>query len=283
MKDLAQGQPKIFGDVSKGTQYTLSISLEKDQWYTLSVQGEFEENEFIGVWLGTDKYIGCLLDNKITFKPKQNYTDVTITLKSLSGGGTIHTITLVKDIVEWPWTPAPEDLTKINTIDHNSYLVENNTIHTLKLYNRALTDEEIMRNYRATHFLLEPKTFTSTNYYNFYDLNRVEINTLATKDLIEILIGKFNIDPINIDRDMTSIEFAESLNRIERNINTLKNNFYRPSIWTEPKTYWHYNDPFDFEDANRLENNLLHLFDLAKGNIDKIPYCGMYTCGGELI
>ena len=111
LRDLAQGQPKIFGDVSKGTQYTLSITLEKDQWYTLSVQGEFEENEFIGVWLGTDKYIGCLLDNKITFKPEQNYTDVTITLKSLSGEGTIHTITLVKDIVEWPWTPAPEDYT----------------------------------------------------------------------------------------------------------------------------------------------------------------------------
>jgi|GEM_PF-5128873 len=36
-----------------------------------------------------------------------------------------------------------------STIDHNSYLVEENTIQSLRIYNRALTDEEILQNYQA--------------------------------------------------------------------------------------------------------------------------------------
>lgn len=157
-------------------------------------------------------------------------------------------------------------------------------IKLIRIYNRALTDEEILQNYQATHFLLEPKTFPPTNsYYNFEDLNRVEINTLATKDLVEALRGEVNLGEIDIDRDMKSIPFADVLNRVEGNINILGNKLYKPKGWIQPKLDWRYNQPFSYEDANRLEYNLLLLYNYAKGNIDKIPYCGMYTCGEEVI
>ncbi len=42
-----------------------------------------------------------------------------------------------------------------STIDHNSYLVEENTIHTLRFYNRALTDEEILQNYQGNYVKLD--------------------------------------------------------------------------------------------------------------------------------
>ncbi len=48
-----------------------------------------------------------------------------------------------------PWTPAPEDIVENTKIDHNTYLIENNTIYTYRLYNRALTDAEILQNYQA--------------------------------------------------------------------------------------------------------------------------------------
>ena len=48
-----------------------------------------------------------------------------------------------------PWTPAPEDIVENTKIDHNTYLIENNTIYTYRLYNRALTDAEILPNYQA--------------------------------------------------------------------------------------------------------------------------------------
>lgn len=48
-----------------------------------------------------------------------------------------------------PWTPAPEDIIETNIINHNTPFVENKKVHSYKLYNRALTDEEILQNYRA--------------------------------------------------------------------------------------------------------------------------------------
>src|SRR5690606_5831498 len=55
---------------------------------------------------------------------------------------------LEKGSTATPWTPAPENITETNIINHTTPFVENNTIHTLRLYNRALTDEEIMQNYQ---------------------------------------------------------------------------------------------------------------------------------------
>lgn len=168
-------------------------------------------------------------------------------------------------------------------ISHPDYPI-NGDIKLVRIYNRALTDEEILQNYQATHFLLEPKTFPPTNsYYNFEDLNRVEINTLATKDLVEALRGEVNLGEIDIDRDMKSIPFADVLNRVEGNINILGNKLYKPKGWIQPKLDWRYNQPFSYEDANRLEMNLLLLYNYAKANVDKIPYCGMINVGEEVI
>lgn len=195
----------------------------------------------------------------------------------------IDWIKIEKGSTATPWVPAPEDITEINIINRNTPFVENNTIHTLRFYNRALTDEEILQNYRATHFLLEPKTFASNDYYNYYDLNRVEINTLAAKDLTEVLRGDISLEDIDFDRDMKSIPFADVLNKVEKNINTLGNKLYKPKGWTQPKLDWTYNQPFSYVDANRLERNLLLLYNYAKGNIDNIPHCGMYICGEEVV
>lgn len=67
----------------------------------------------------------------------------------LEGKTLIEWIKLEKGTQAAPWTPAPEDITETNIINHNTPFVKNNTIHSLKLYNRALTDEEILQNYQA--------------------------------------------------------------------------------------------------------------------------------------
>lgn len=116
-------------------------------------------------------------------------------------------------------------------------------------------------------------------WYNFDDLNRVEKNIAE----IESLINSFStIDPLTTvtDRDMTRIEFYDSLNRIESNILALKNATHQPLEWETPKTNWvSVYDQFDYVDANRLEKNLKELYNLANRIKDYLQHCGTFYCG----
>ena len=125
---------------------------------------------------------------------------------------------------------------------------------------------------------VEPKTdWGPDDFYNFNDLNRVEANT----EYIAELIAHFGTPPTLVtvtDRDMKRIEFADSLNRIEGNIDALRQR-YTPPGWEPNKLNWAPNDPFDYNDANRLERNLALLYAYYQGNVNAFRYCGMYTCG----
>lgn len=69
----------------------------------------------------------------------------------------------------------------------------------------------------------EPKlNWTKEDYYNAKDLNRVENNTLEVAQLIQQLIGvNVNLENTITNRDYSYIEFADSLNRVERNLQKL--------------------------------------------------------------
>nr|WP_272595581.1 hypothetical protein [Paenibacillus apiarius] len=119
------------------------------------------------------------------------------------------------------------------------------------------------------------------DFYNFDDLNRVENNTIE----IAALIALFGFPPAlqtETGRTMQRIEFADSLNRIESNIDRLRQR-YKPAGWLPNKVDWKANDPFDHKDATRLEKNLALLHFYYRGNVDNFRYCGAYTCGEEVI
>jgi hypothetical protein len=82
-------------------------------------------------------------------------------------------------------------------------------------------------------------------------------------------------------RSESHIEFADSLNKIENNIAKLRTYFYNPKGTISPKTNWVYNDPFDYNDANRLEQNLYLMNNYFISNVKNIPYCGQYTAGQQ--
>lgn len=132
---------------------------------------------------------------------------------------------------------------------------------------------------------VEPKTnWTADDYYNFYDLNAVEINTEAIAQILEQYL-KIIVNIITFtQRDMTRIEFSNEMNRIEGNIGALANAFYTPPGWEAPKTTWQSGLPgggFSYRDANRLERNLYLLYKLIESAIDSLRYCGTFTCGEE--
>lgn len=130
---------------------------------------------------------------------------------------------------------------------------------------------------------LTPKLdWTEDDYYNPDDLNRVENNTIEVAELVKQMLGiDATLEPQVTDRDYTSIEFADSLNRIERNIDKL--NCLNLESWKPNKTTWQAGDPFDYKDALRLENNLAILHDILSKNVNAVHYCGSFNCGGQVI
>ena len=120
------------------------------------------------------------------------------------------------------------------------------------------------------------------DYYNAEDFNRVENNTLEVVKLINELLGSdIKLEPVVTNRNYSSIEFPDSLNRIERNIE--KDSSLNLNGIVPMKTTWKVGDSFSYRDANRLENNLYIIYSLLIKNIGNVPYCGIFNCGSQVI
>jgi len=123
-----------------------------------------------------------------------------------------------------------------------------------------------------------PKTdWTANDYFNFADLDRIESNTAHLATLLAVLEIIVAITTVT-GRDISSIDFADDLNRIESNINAVAT-LFKPPGWETPKTNWLYGDGPIYQDINRMERNLQIQQKLIQGNIDHIPYSGTFYSG----
>ena len=123
---------------------------------------------------------------------------------------------------------------------------------------------------------LGTKVFNSKDCYNREDLCRVIANTAFLNSELKI-----NLQQISLNVDASTIPTVEILNTIEGNIENIANGFYVPDKW-ETRRIWKHGDTFDYRDANRLENNLLALYQLYDSMIHSYHYCGDFLCGGDL-
>lgn len=119
-----------------------------------------------------------------------------------------------------------------------------------------------------------------SDYYNAGDLNRVEQATQVVRDRIVVFRGEvIPIDGVKTNRTDQTIEFADSLNRIETNISRLKASFSETYVFNPSKTNWTHDIPFSFADARRLEEDLYNMWFRIENNITNIPYCGTIVAG----
>ncbi len=128
---------------------------------------------------------------------------------------------------------------------------------------------------------IEPKTdWNSNDEYNFDDLNRVENNTAEVAAFLESI--QYKVPPLTVvtNRDKKSIDFISSINRVESNIEALKDAFITPPGYQQKKT-WAVGMGFDYRDANRLENNLSLLYEWAIKAKENQVFCGTFACGAE--
>lgn len=134
--------------------------------------------------------------------------------------------------------------------------------------------------YRLDDIITPKRNWTSDNFYNADDLNRVEANTQYIAEYLRSLDYTIPSAVVKTDRNVTSIDFISSINRVEKNIDDIKNNFI-PPIGYQGKKDWKIGVKFDFRDANRLEDNIYKLYSLAKIAKENIIYSGTFNCGTD--
>lgn len=129
--------------------------------------------------------------------------------------------------------------------------------------------------------LIPPKTdWTEDDFFNADDMNRIEANTEIVANFLRS-IGYNVPSMVHIkDRTKKSIDFISSINRIENNIEQIKNSFIAPPGYQEKDT-WNVKRGFSYRDANRLENNLKLLYEWAIKVKENLKYCGTFACGED--
>ncbi|MHB1654122.1 MAG: hypothetical protein ACYCVD_16850 [Desulfitobacteriaceae bacterium] len=123
--------------------------------------------------------------------------------------------------------------------------------------------------------------WTAQSYFNYTDFNRIEGNSAAIATLLQACGYNVTLTTIT-SRDYSTLDFYDSLNRIEGNILALFNSYaVAPLGWILPKTTWSYDQPFSYLDTNRIEGNELALYNMVSGIIQEYPVCGqsLSICG----
>ncbi|MEG0133414.1 MAG: hypothetical protein RR891_07680 [Clostridium sp.] len=153
---------------------------------------------------------------------------------------------------------------------------------SITAYNSLGTSNTVNTVVYSLDGLITPKmNWTRFDKYNIEDLNRVEANIEKTLQELQYLCSESKIGLIKVDRTYIDIEFADSINRIESNIETLKQQFYTPNGWIPTKTNWKALDNFSYVDANRLEINIKLLYDLIQSAKVNLQFCGAAMSGDD--
>lgn len=131
--------------------------------------------------------------------------------------------------------------------------------------------------------MITPKiNWNSNDYYNFADINRVESNIEFVSDYLASIGYVIPLEGIISNRDMASIDFISSINRLERNLDNIRANMITPPSYEDMKV-WSIEIGFNYDDANRYEKNLLLLYKWGQLIFESYKYCGTFNCGEDVI
>lgn len=96
--------------------------------------------------------------------------------------------------------------------------------------------------------------------FNASDFNRIKNNLEYLRDLAIKLYDSFSIVSLGADKTPADYFYADEINALEENLNTINKNTLNMSYGTSPV----YNDngnTMDFIELNRLEGAILDLYD----------------------
>lgn len=118
----------------------------------------------------------------------------------------------------------------------------------------------------------------NTDFINYDDFNRIERKMEELTNYLNYYQFKSPVINFITNRDIKSIDYLSSINRIENNLEQIKNNFVTPLDWQQKKL-WSVGMSFTYEDANRLEENTERLMTTAMLATRNLKYTGTFNCG----
>lgn len=96
--------------------------------------------------------------------------------------------------------------------------------------------------------------------FNAVDFNRIKNNLTYLRELSIQLYEEFSIVSLGSDRTPANYFYADEINQLEENLDTINTNTLQRSYGTLPVYVDNGNTP-DFDELNRLESAILDLYD----------------------
>lgn len=96
--------------------------------------------------------------------------------------------------------------------------------------------------------------------FNAVDFNRIKNNLAYLRELAIAMYEEFTIHNLGTDRTPKDYFYADEINKLEENLNTINAHSIRGSYGNAP-TYTDNGKTMDFKELNRLESAILDLFD----------------------
>lgn len=95
--------------------------------------------------------------------------------------------------------------------------------------------------------------------FNANDFNRIKNNLVYLRDLASHLYDEFSIASLGEDRTPADYFYADEINQLEKNLDTININSLKQSYGTAP-VYVDNGNTMDYTELNRLESAILDLY-----------------------
>lgn len=96
--------------------------------------------------------------------------------------------------------------------------------------------------------------------FNATDFNRIKNNLSHLRELALKMYDEFTIHSLGEDRTPVDFFYADEINKLEENLNTINSNTIKRSYGVAP-TYTDNGNTMTFTELNRLESAILDLYD----------------------
>ncbi len=96
--------------------------------------------------------------------------------------------------------------------------------------------------------------------FNASDYNRIKNNLSYLRELALKMYDEFTIHSLGEDRTPVDFFYADEINKLEENLNTINSNTIKRSYGVAP-TYTDNGNTMTFTELNRLESAILDLYD----------------------